>query len=260
MTQVPTFSVHVDVTNPGQFFACCGLLELAHRLWPGAEGWFDEGRFHVTCEFDGDGVPVSTIANAVSASSAQSVSVGGVDIRIAPVEIGPPLNLLLDWWLHQSRHRTPFKTWAANASSLQMYSKWLQPLQDILDDIHREPLRVLEVERRIQGSYGFDSSVGWRALDVGFSLNEHSQFKSLPLRPAVEILGAIGLQRFIPAHLERQDHVEYSVWHLPLNAVTAAPAAKRAVACPFVTTFRSTFVKRGSFRYLNTGTPIGGYR
>ncbi len=24
-------------TNPGQFFACCGLLELADRLWPGAE-------------------------------------------------------------------------------------------------------------------------------------------------------------------------------------------------------------------------------
>ncbi|HWP39776.1 MAG TPA: type I-U CRISPR-associated protein Cas8c [Tepidisphaeraceae bacterium] len=37
----PSFSVNVDVTNPGQFFACCGLLELAHRLWPGAEGWFD---------------------------------------------------------------------------------------------------------------------------------------------------------------------------------------------------------------------------
>ena len=36
-----TITVNVDVTNPGQFFACCGLLELAHRLWPGAEGWFD---------------------------------------------------------------------------------------------------------------------------------------------------------------------------------------------------------------------------
>jgi len=40
----PSFSVNVDVTNPGQFFACCGLLELAHRLWPGAEGWFDFAR------------------------------------------------------------------------------------------------------------------------------------------------------------------------------------------------------------------------
>lgn len=50
----PSLSVNVDVTNPGQFFACCGLLELAHRLWPGAEGWFDlDGRmFHVHASTD----------------------------------------------------------------------------------------------------------------------------------------------------------------------------------------------------------------
>ena len=30
----PTINVNIDVTNPGQFFACCGLLELADRLIP----------------------------------------------------------------------------------------------------------------------------------------------------------------------------------------------------------------------------------
>ena len=47
----PTIRVNVDPTNPGQFFACCGLLELADRLWPGAEGWFTEGgrEFRIAC-------------------------------------------------------------------------------------------------------------------------------------------------------------------------------------------------------------------
>jgi CRISPR-associated protein Csb3 len=36
----PQITMNADVTNPGQFFACCGLLELAHRLWPGTEAWF----------------------------------------------------------------------------------------------------------------------------------------------------------------------------------------------------------------------------
>src|SRR5271163_2625185 len=36
-----SIQIAVDPTNPGQFFACCGLLELADRLWPGAEGWFE---------------------------------------------------------------------------------------------------------------------------------------------------------------------------------------------------------------------------
>lgn len=52
MTSPPaSISVAVDPTNPGQFFACCGLLELADRLWPGAEGWFTEGgsEFKIAC-------------------------------------------------------------------------------------------------------------------------------------------------------------------------------------------------------------------
>jgi len=35
------------LTNPGQFFACCGLLELSHRLWRGVEGWFSDSSFNV---------------------------------------------------------------------------------------------------------------------------------------------------------------------------------------------------------------------
>src|SRR5216683_7363249 len=46
----PTIRVQVDPTNPGQFFACCGLLELAERLWPGAEGWFEGRQFCIECE------------------------------------------------------------------------------------------------------------------------------------------------------------------------------------------------------------------
>jgi CRISPR-associated protein Csb3 len=37
--------VNVNLQNPGQFFACCGLLEIADRLWNGAEGWFEERAF-----------------------------------------------------------------------------------------------------------------------------------------------------------------------------------------------------------------------
>ena len=39
----PSIQIPVDLTNPCQFFACCDLLELADRLWPGALGWFASG-------------------------------------------------------------------------------------------------------------------------------------------------------------------------------------------------------------------------
>jgi CRISPR-associated protein Csb3 len=40
-------TIRGDLTNPGQFFACCGLLEAASRLDEEAEGWFEHERFHV---------------------------------------------------------------------------------------------------------------------------------------------------------------------------------------------------------------------
>ncbi|MBI4454814.1 MAG: hypothetical protein HY644_02830 [Acidobacteria bacterium] len=46
----PDIRVPVDLTNPGQFFACCGLLELADRLWPGAQAWFDRRGFCLRCD------------------------------------------------------------------------------------------------------------------------------------------------------------------------------------------------------------------
>src|SRR5207248_3084201 len=50
----PNIRVKVDPANPGQFFACCGLLELADRIWTGAEGWFDSEMFCVNIGNLGD--------------------------------------------------------------------------------------------------------------------------------------------------------------------------------------------------------------
>ncbi len=43
----PNIKIPVDVTNPGQFLACCGLLELASRLDEQGEGWFGDRRFQL---------------------------------------------------------------------------------------------------------------------------------------------------------------------------------------------------------------------
>jgi CRISPR-associated protein Csx14 len=52
----PDISVNVDVRNPGQFFACCGLLEVSSRIWPDSEGWFGvTGRRATYCIATGSG-------------------------------------------------------------------------------------------------------------------------------------------------------------------------------------------------------------
>ena len=42
-------SVPVDLLNPGQFFACCGLFEIADRTWAGVQGRFSHDSFDVAC-------------------------------------------------------------------------------------------------------------------------------------------------------------------------------------------------------------------
>ncbi len=48
----PNITIPVDCTNPGQFFACCGLFELADRRWPQAElcAHFEPQRFVITAD------------------------------------------------------------------------------------------------------------------------------------------------------------------------------------------------------------------
>jgi CRISPR-associated protein Csb3 len=132
----PKLSVYVDVRNPGQFFACCGLLELAHRLWAAVEGWFDaeNGRFCVRsagnglCTLDdlagellkagieGDLTQEErndlsnlekrkrTLAKdrkALSESDEARRSKLGKGLREGALLLGAPFNLRLDWWQEQ---------------------------------------------------------------------------------------------------------------------------------------------------------------
>lgn len=252
------FDVQVDATNPGQFFACCGFLEVAHRLSATksssapVEGWFESDRFHVTGPSPADRNALINLLQVAAECAAAVVEVSGGDRKVAPVHIAQHLDLRLDWWLGTGGSATRFKTWAANATSLQMYAKWSKPLKGLLADVNNDPSGVLSASALTQGSYGFDSSLGWNALDVGFSLNER-----LPLRPAVELFGAIGLQRFRPFYDQEGDLVEYRTWSVPLTVVAAAPIVNGAVSYPFSTRFRSKFVKRGSFKGLDNAVRIG---
>jgi hypothetical protein len=125
----------VDVTNPGHFFACCGLLELAHRLWRrgGVEGWFADARFSLARR-DGQSISIDEMVNAAVTCRALTVPLD--DPKTDPIELGDPVGLRLDWWRRRDGSTNLFKTWAANATSLQMFTKWQEPLRRSLDSIN----------------------------------------------------------------------------------------------------------------------------
>ena len=100
----PTIRVAVAPTNPGHFFACCGLLEIADRLSPGAEGWFGDGQFKIAC----GGTLHELLASAQQiqfAGNAEEEAEDGEEDEdeeekavVTPLEIIAPVTMRLDWW------------------------------------------------------------------------------------------------------------------------------------------------------------------
>lgn len=244
----PNITINVDVTNPGQFFACCGLLELADRLYPGAEGWFERDRFHLG-HVAAQPVSLPGLLDDVLTCPVKSLS--GPDQKMTPIYLSGRIALQLDWWLRPDGTANLFKTWAANATSHQMFCKWRDPLKRNMATLASDAEATLTVSTKIQGSYGFDSDLAWDALSVGFSLNKHARLKKLPTRPAVELLGAIGLQRFFPVFKEREQVVEYATWRVPLGAPVARVAALGGLPVVLMHKLRTRFVYRGNFKGLD---------
>lgn len=124
-----TIEISVTLTNPGHFFACCGALELADRLWGGAEGWFGPRRFHVRPAVDRRSPAIDKLFEAVRAcrltntmtdaqvrrleelsamTARQRAQIAGLDEekkgleklrREEPIVLHAPFNIRIDWFL-----------------------------------------------------------------------------------------------------------------------------------------------------------------
>ena len=71
--------IPVNLLNPGQVFACLGLVEAANQLLGGAEGAFDwrepAAQFHVRA--DGDASPVTAVLEFLEHAEAVAEAVNG---------------------------------------------------------------------------------------------------------------------------------------------------------------------------------------
>lgn len=261
----PSFSVNVDVTNPGQFFACCGLLELAHRLWPGAEGWFDEAAFNIAVVSPkNQDVTLENLISSLRGIKWVADESRGVK-SIYPIHASE-LNMYIDWWLKPDWYRfgnkpeklqgglmsTDLKLWAGNQTSLQIASKLTSALVDIKNMTAADDL--LNLTMPLTGRYGFDPRSAWNALDVGFSPNDQSM--TVDTYPTVEMFAAIGLQRFRPMN-ETPGRLAYATWHVPLSPLVAAAAAVPMSPIPFTRCWKFSIVDRGSYKGFDFATPIG---
>jgi len=209
--QQPAIRVSVDCTNPGQFFACCGLLELANRLWSEAEGWFEGGEFCIATK--------GTLAALVQAiSTAELAQLDSSDNTSSAIEIRSPFrHLRLDWWHDNRSGGKELKVWAGTMQSVRIARAMQNALRDErflgndLLDLGLVAYDPGSPEKKVEPYY-FDTRRGPNAhsRDVGFSPND-LQLTTTAF-PAVEFLCLVGLQRCLPAKTKIARVYDYFTW------------------------------------------------
>lgn len=220
--------VRVDPANPGQFFACCGLLELGDLLWGGAEGWFKGDSFclHPPVERASPG-SLAELVGAIARAPLRQIALD--DEFSSPVEMPDPFCLRLDWWQDHRSGGDRLKVWAGSMRSVRIARAMQRALTrtEFQDETLLDRATVvydpLEPEKKVEPFY-FDARRGSnsRPIDIGFS-PDSLQMTSAAY-PAVEFLCLVGLQRFRPAQAGGRRIFDYHTWRSPLAPSVASLA------------------------------------
>lgn len=175
-------SIKVDLANPGQFFACCGLLELADRLWPtsGVQGVFGTDQFQLFA--DTDECSLKHIIERFVAADLQQLD--SDDNAASPLHLGDPFELCLDWW---RKHETPnkrridlgggdqLKTWAGKQSGPLIFRMMRNTCLDINLQAPFDDARAIydnkkgTTSKKTISPFCFDARRDGTSLDIGFS-------------------------------------------------------------------------------------------
>jgi len=246
MSNSEPIHINVDVTNPGQFFACCGLLELASRIDQNTLAQFDAGRFTVhthvqsvldcffKCNVDVD----TSAAHKDDTEDDEADDGGDVDAhrgRIYPMVLCEPFNLRLDWWNDEEPQKQKLKTWTAGQRVTDLligYHK-RQKRKDKTEAVYVRSMRELFAETvdrcphdwlreawpiKVPMAFSYDSRLSRNnALDLG-----HVAGSTMAFSPAVDVLTLVGLQRFRPLTIETWTRNCYCTWNQPIPVDIAA--------------------------------------
>jgi CRISPR-associated protein Csb3 len=236
-------SIPVDLLNPGQVFACVGLMEATEQLCGPCSGAFVGHRAESGASFEivtaSSEQPVNEVLDFLW--HARAVAVGPWRSRLKVTEpnvhtipaidtIYPcaeprmpnalPIVLISDrvssgiaveHWADASK-RDKLKLWAGAGgySGAALAHDALAALAAI-DDQAREDARrdPFSVQAPMTSSFRFDWRRDYIPLDAGFSPNRHRATLRMVGYPFVELLAAIGLQHARPARITPRDKLAY---------------------------------------------------
>ena len=227
-------SIPVDLTNPGQVFACLGFLEAACELLGEARGGFDWQGSDDACfrlAVPGTDDPVACILRFLDGAAVKSLAPAGSknntakwNIETATADSGAfPIpdprspatlpasledssgrHLVIDYWGDRTK-RDNVKFWAGSGGypGAALARDALDLMYGRATDYAYDPFGLTAEQ---SSSFRFDWRRDYIPIDVGFSPNAHDDV-TMQGYPVVELMAAVGLAHARPL---RRNNLEYS--------------------------------------------------
>lgn len=232
-------AIPVDVFNPGQVFACMGLVEGADVLLGNAEGifdWTEAGPVRFRVRANGEVSPVEQVLEFLDRAEARAIAPAGsasIDAwnlswghRPAAVDrdVGYPLpdppspatlacalstgthTILIDHW-GDATDRDNVKFWAGAGGypGAALARDALALVQGRAVAAADDPFALAAAQ---SSSFRFDWRRDYIPIHTGFSLNAHDRMVTQGF-PLVELLAAIGLSHARPRRPDRRNKLVY---------------------------------------------------
>jgi CRISPR-associated protein Csx14 len=250
---MPNLYIPIDPLNPGQFYACCGLVELFELSGAQTLSKFEldyqrprRAKFVLSCndELNLDFI-VKSVRDATFVPGSTDEPPGNESIAPVTVSIFNH-HLELDWWLNEFRDRAgPLKCWAGQVTTQKLASELpkLLPWDDASFDS----------DGFTSTRFGIDPRSAWVALNLGYSPNEQGQESRT--FPVVELLAAFGLEGFRPAG-DRTQGFRYAIWLKALPRIVARTVCAQPWEGLPVALYRFKLGQRGSYKFFSFADPI----
>ena len=260
-----TGDIPVDLFNPGQVFACLGLIEAAELLVGRTEAefdWEDAGGTRFRLAVSGNSDPITDVLEFLAEAqvsvlipsgsefdlgmwrlSAECVPEAPDPTRFPQAEPRKPAALpavlraggrtiVIDAWSDaSSRDNVKFWGGARGRPGAGIVRDALHAARTFFDDARPDPFAV---GAPMSSGLGFDWRRDYVPLRIGFSLNEHGKIQPRGY-PLVEVLAAIGLTHARPRRPEPRNKLvfDYAVVGGEAFPATVHRAALGDAALPF---------------------------
>ncbi len=212
----------IDPTNPGEVFACAGL---AHLAW----------------QRDISSVTGFVLGDRCTFNAAHEGSLLGLLSERSLVESNQGLvfcGITLDWWQEWGLN-PELKTWAGQQTAFTVHRSLVGAGEG------SDPLDWLAYSAPTTGRLNLDTLGTWNALEMGWSLNEHSGMQ-MQCRPWVELLATIGLQAFPVRGRKSDGGFHYHLWKPAAMPVAVAAFSGHGTGIYAIQGFHTPTAKAGS--------------